>query len=543
MKKRIIVFNALIVFFSTLSLFLILTISTTNNVKQSSYNKINNYSTLVSNYFEGTNYEETIDYFKSINELRVSIFDHQLNLIYDTHVLEDGGDNRPELVNLGVIYTRYSSNLKSDMLYLAYHDDNHIIRVCIYESHLQSEIITIINIGLTFLIIIFTLSVVVSMLLIKKTMTPINNVVNKLGSLCESSNLSIDNQEELYHQIDLIEQKISSKINDLNVEKEKVESILQASSEGIIVVNNNENIQLINKKALEIFNISNAVEQNYYILLKSTELIEAIKLVLNNQEVVNENTTIDNNTYEINITKIDNTYYKGILITLVDITKIYNLNKTKKTFFQNASHELKSPLTAILGYQQLLQMDNLEKEDYKDCIQSSINEANRMNRLITNMLELSKLESEITKEIEVVNIEDIVDKVLNSQKIFINKKNIELKLVKEKCLQNINELHAYELIKNLVENAIKYSKENGIVEVSIYKDKFIVKDYGIGIDKKNYDKIFERFYRVNSNNQIPGTGLGLAIVKHIVNIYNYEIVVQSILSKYTIITIEFRKEV
>ncbi len=327
---------------------------------------------------------------------------------------------------------------------------------------------------------------------------------------------------------------VNAKIVKLEKEKFKIEELFKSFIEGIIIIENN-NIVIINDKALNIFGLNeNVINNTYYSLLKSNELIESIKSAMNSNRDSKSIIKIDNFVYKVNIINLNNKNLKGVMVTLADITVEYNLAQVKKDFFQNASHELKSPLTSILGYQQLIKEGIYEsKEDILDGVTSTIKQANRMNKLIIDMLELSQLESEYKEEVNSINLKLIIMEVLDSLKLFIDKRNINIILNVEDCYKEINNKHAMELFKNLIENGIKYNKENSDLEITLNKNYFTVKDNGIGIELKNRDRIFERFYRVSSNNQIRGNGLGLAIVKHIINLYNYEIIVDSVLSTYT----------
>ncbi len=388
--------------------------------KEQSYIQIKEYNSMVCEYFDGENFDDTINYFQKYN-LRLTIFDENFELIVDTGILNDLGDVRPELNDLGNIYTRYSTNLDQDMLYLANYDDGYFIRVSIEVSKINTLLYQYITIGILFLFIILLISIVLSLYLLKKTMLPINNVVNQLGSICGSSNLSIDNEASITKEINKIKFQIEEKFNDIQTEKLKLEGILEASNEGIIVIDISNNIQIINTRALAIFNLNNNVLNNsYYSLLKSKELTENIKTSLENKCNNNGITFIDNFVYNISIIYVNNAFIEGLLVTLGDITTDYNLAKVKKDFFQNASHELKSPLTSILGYQQLIKEGIYEtKEDIIDGVTCTIKEANKMNKLIIDMLELSQLESEYKEEVSNINIKLIVEEVIKSFKLLI----------------------------------------------------------------------------------------------------------------------------
>ena len=231
-----------------------------------------------------------------------------------------------------------------------------------------------------------------------------------------------------------------------------------------------------------------------------------------------------------------------VALLMVDVTLRENMNSLKREFFANASHELKSPLTSIIGYQQLIQQGILTtKEEIQDATLRTIKEAQRMNKLIIEMLDLSRLENSVQTILEDVNVSKIINDCLLELKPSIENKNIEV-------ITNLDELNLvasqsdlYKLIKNLVDNAIVYNNENGKLLIELKKNKLTISDTGVGISKEDLEHIFDRFYRVDKarSKESSGTGLGLSIVKHICLLYGYKINVESQIGKGTTFTISF----
>lgn len=214
----------------------------------------------------------------------------------------------------------------------------------------------------------------------------------------------------------------------------------------------------------------------------------------------------------------------------------------KREFFANASHELKSPLTSIIGYQQMIYEGIIDDEiSIMEATQKTIKEASRMNKIIIDMLELSKLESEIEVKKEIVKINQIVQDILNNYQSEIGSKKINIfsNIIDMNLNMNLN--HAIELIRNLIDNAIKYNKENGIIRIILNNQLFSIEDTGIGIPLEDQIRVFERFYRVDKgkSKEVGGTGLGLAIVKHICSIYKFELKLESKINLGTKITVFF----
>ena len=231
-----------------------------------------------------------------------------------------------------------------------------------------------------------------------------------------------------------------------------------------------------------------------------------------------------------------------VALLMVDITLQENMNSLKREFFANASHELKSPLTSIIGYQQLIQQGILTtKEEIQDATLRTIKEAQRMNKLIIEMLDLSRLENNVLTTIEDVNVSKIINDCLLEFKIAMDNKNIQVEKNLEDVILSASQSDLYKLIKNILDNSIAYNNDFGKIIITLNKDKLIISDTGIGISKKDLEHIFERFYRVDKarSKQNSGTGLGLSIVKHVCLSYGYKINVESVLGKGTTITILF----
>ncbi|CVI72518.1 Sensor histidine kinase YycG [Clostridiales bacterium CHKCI001] len=221
------------------------------------------------------------------------------------------------------------------------------------------------------------------------------------------------------------------------------------------------------------------------------------------------------------------------------IQKLEKEKTIRQEFFSNASHELKTPLTSVRGYIELMESgivtDEAQKEEFFKRIKK---ETENMTHLINDILMVSRLE---TKEAEVVFSEvrmyPLLQDVLTSFETMAKNMNITIKIdCKPVCIYaNLHQIQ--ELLNNLIGNAIKYNHPGGMVKIKMeeYQKKLYISvaDTGVGIPKESLDRIFERFYRVDKgrNKKIGGTGLGLSIVKHIVQFYNGEIQVKSVVGK------------
>lgn len=223
--------------------------------------------------------------------------------------------------------------------------------------------------------------------------------------------------------------------------------------------------------------------------------------------------------------------------------------KMRQEFTANVSHELKTPLTSISGYAELIANDMGDKEDVKRFAREIQRNSKRLLRLINDIIKLSELDSEdIEVKFEQVDLLEVARETIEMLQLNANKHEVAIKLEGVECFVWGNRSLIEELIYNLCDNAIRYNNKGGKVEVKIYskaeRNILIVKDTGIGISKKDQERIFERFYRVDKSRSklTGGTGLGLAIVKHIVAQHKAELHIESEVDKGTMISIGFLKK-
>lgn len=210
--------------------------------------------------------------------------------------------------------------------------------------------------------------------------------------------------------------------------------------------------------------------------------------------------------------------------------KLLNQIEEQKEFLDNASHELKTPVTSILGYTEYLKDNQIYD---KEIMESLYSDAVRMKELVIELLEISRLERHglLIRKGE-IDIEKIINEVLSSMQFKAQKFNIELKCVLEEgIIINADYKKILQVIINLVDNAIKYSKPNSIVEIKLYKSEnsccIEVIDSGIGIPEEEINNIFKRFYRCKNSSAAGGSGLGLSIVDEIVKAHSGNIIVKS----------------
>ncbi len=226
-------------------------------------------------------------------------------------------------------------------------------------------------------------------------------------------------------------------------------------------------------------------------------------------------------------------------------TDILSAAKARQDFTANVSHELKTPLTAILGYAELLEGGMVEREQEKHFYEEIRKNSDRLLALINDIIRLSELDrSEKEPSFTQIDLFDVVSESIEGLRIGAKQKNIDLEFSGEHCMIRGNREMLRELVENLVQNGVRYNNPGGRVSVSVLKKDrpiLIVKDNGIGIPTSDQERIFERFYRVDKSRSkaTGGTGLGLAIVKHIVELHDAKILLDSALGVGTTIEVIF----
>ncbi len=214
----------------------------------------------------------------------------------------------------------------------------------------------------------------------------------------------------------------------------------------------------------------------------------------------------------------------------------------RQEFTANVSHELKTPLTTISGYAEIIENDIAKGDDVKRFAGKIRTESSRMLTLIGDIIKLSKLDSGVSNEVsDTVDLKKIADECKDSLAVACRKKDIMIIITGEVEPIKGNQTEIYELVYNLMDNAVKYNRQGGNVYVVLSGKTICISDTGIGIPEKDRQRIFERFYRVDKSRSkaTGGTGLGLSIVKHVAEKHNAAITVESILNVGTDITVDF----
>ena len=470
----------------------------------------------------------------------------------DGNVLADSGEDgilenhksREEVkqaLSDGVGYaTRYSSTVGRNMLYVALYNNGRIVRLSLPYDGIFDNLPTLIKpLGIG-----AGISLIVAMVLSKRfsdTLTaPIQDINTQITKMKDYRELVFDDYK--YDEFNIIASKLEEQASTIHAtmkklkdEQIKINGILNQMKEGFILLDSDLNVLMVNRKAQELYNNTIKLNNSIKDFIFDFKIIDILDNLGEEQQRVEIEK--EKQFYNCYIAKVD----YGVTLLFVNITEQHNALKMRQEFFSNVSHELKTPMTSIRGYSELLETGVInDKEASKRALDKIHDEVNNMSTLINDILMISRLEN---KDIDVikhpVHIEPLVNEIIDTMQVEIDKKNLIVNKEISDIVYISNHQHMYQLLSNLITNAIKYNVQNGRITIKSYDQErnivIEVSDTGRGISKIDHGRVFERFFRCDQgrDKETGGTGLGLAIVKHIVQYYQGSITLTSKLGQGT----------
>jgi two-component system phosphate regulon sensor histidine kinase PhoR len=454
---------------------------------------------------------------------------------------------------------RYSTTLQKEMFYVAvpYEAKNGtsltVIRTSLPLSIIQQTLLPleskVIYTGIVLTILALLLSLVVS----KTTTKSLAGIINISEELAKG-NLNVDipiseskgEIPKITMALNHMAQKLNEVFKQLSHEKNQIEAVLSAMSEGVMVVSEKGKIILTNNIFKEMFNLTDdSFQKSYWEVLRNKEVIKLIDGVLQNWKPDNKEVFYlypEERYYLANVIPLTSPE-REIIVVMFNITEFKKLENIKADFIANVSHELRTPLTAIKGYTETLEEGAFEDpQEQKHFIKIIKRHADRLINIVSDLLVLSEVEGRdvLSQQNENGDLEDVnVNEVIRSSLEALKSNALEKELKvsfnpsdKEHII-TASRFLLEQMFINLIDNAVKYTPDHGEVGIEITdKNEYLtieIYDNGIGIPKDSLPRIFERFYRVDKtrSRKMGGTGLGLSIVKHIVIIHGGKIDVES----------------
>ncbi|MFA5637808.1 MAG: ATP-binding protein [Anaerovoracaceae bacterium] len=404
-------------------------------------------------------------------------------------------------------------------------------------------------------------TLVLGFLIARSITEPINHVTDMAERMAEgdfSREVKIKSKDEigdLAQMFNLLRIKLNETLSLINSEKNKLEAVLSHMADGLIAVDKSGNIIHLNQAALDLLktNISTALTSDYDSLIEGI-LYEDMSFKNLWEKSADGAGTQSFETggyiYNLRYDKFQDEAGEdsGLIIIIQDITERYKLENMQMDFVANVSHELKTPLTTIKSYTEtMLEADEGDRVPSKEFLTVIDEEADRMARLVSDLLKLSRLEYKREETVKrEINICELLKDTVSKVKIQSTAKGQQFNLLFDECLDvkvMVDKDQMEQVLLNLVTNAIKYTDNKGRIDIDLRTDnevaRIMVRDNGVGIPEKDVSRVFERFFRVDKarSREMGGTGLGLAISKQIVENHGGKLFLESKEGKGTTVTL------
>ena len=436
---------------------------------------------------------------------------------------------------------RYSATLMEKTIYYAkLLDDGTVLRLSRSHDSVLSLVYGMIQPILIILIAALIISGILATRLTKRIVGPLNKI--NLDDPLEND--VYDELSPLLTTIEKQHRQIDMQMKQLERRQNEYRAVTENMNEGLVLLGKEERILSINKSAKEFFSATDeCLGMDFITIERGKEIDTAVNTALDDGSC---ELTLERNSreYQLNISRIeDNGLVTGIVILIFDITDRVYAERNRREFTANVSHELKTPLQAIMGSAELLQSGLVREEDKPEFIGRIRSESSRLVALIEDIIHLSQLDEHVELPTEDI---DLFEKAKEEVRILTpvaDEKNISISLHGDAAVVEAVPQLVHEIIYNLCDNAIKYNVKGGSVDITVGSDKskgwILVEDTGIGIAREHLNRIFERFYRVDKSHskETGGTGLGLSIVKHAIETMNGEIKIESTEGKGTSIQV------
>ncbi len=492
------------------------------------------------------------------DQTRLTVIDTNGEVLADSgsEEIDENHKGREEVkqaLSEGVGYaTRYSSTVKRNMLYVAVFNKGYIVRLALPYNGIFDNLPTLVRpLGIGAI-----MSLVIALFLSKRfanTLTaPIQDITTQVTKMKDYRELEFDSYK--YDEFNIIASKLEEQaktIHDtmkkLKSEQIKINGILDQMKEGFVLLDSDLTVLMVNRKAQKLYGHTIKLNCSIKDFIFDFKIINAFDHLSDEQQVVEVEK--EKEFYNCYVAKVD----YGVTLLFVNITEQHNAMKMRQEFFSNVSHELKTPMTSIRGYSELLETGVInDKDASKKALDKIHDEVNNMSTLINDILMISRLEN---KDVDVikhpVHLTPLVDEINDTMQVEIDKKHLQVDKELEDITYTSNHQHMHQLLSNLITNAIKYNVDGGKIIIKSYqfgRNIIIeVSDTGRGISKIDQGRVFERFFRCDQgcDKETGGTGLGLAIVKHIVQYYQGNITLTSKLHEGTTfkVTLPMEEEV
>lgn len=557
MKKQLLIWFMVVICICAVTMGTVSLIFTSNEYRGNTKAELLTFCTMFNDAYEQGEEEQLVDSFAKSTGARVTLLDKDGRVRKDSQVeIEENHGGRPEITQAfeqgSGIAERYSKTTLTRYVYAAQKLDNgEVVRFALPLSNLHAILLN--HVKLILLAAFFAL--LLALLFAVRFSNSLSRQIRLIGQfakkrleggtiqMIECNRSAPPEIRELAGSIEEMTRKIEVNLRKKNERAAQLNTILESIDCGVLAVDNDNTVILINRYAMEELEVTGqqVLGKNVFLSVRSSALNEFLEAG-RKQECI----TVGERIFQLLANPILNGETRmGTAIIIQDITDSKRFEQYRSEFVSNVAHELKTPLTSIGGFVETLKSGAIEDraaaQRFLDIIQQ---ETERLNSLIRDILSISHLESLKEDEALIFDAGEPVRDVFELVRQKAEEKQITLALNQEKGVRVFADpFKIKQLLLNLITNAIVYNEPGGSVTVGLTESGgsvvYKVSDTGIGIPNEHLERIFERFYRVDRgrSRNLGGTGLGLSIVKHIVQFYQGDISVTSELGKGTEFTV------
>ena len=499
--------------------------------------------------------QQGVDYLKNIKDksARITYIDQDGTVLFDNEAdvseMKNHSDRtefqKAEKYGAGES-SRYSDTLSEKTIYYALRlKDGTVLRV----SGTQDSVLALVE-NLIFplcglLCLMLILSGIMASAISKRIVKPIN----ELDLESPEENRIYEELSPLLSKIHRQNREIQNQLELAKQQQEEFSLITENMQEGLIVIDKYTMILSANSSAWNLFHIDRVCQgESVYCLDREEEFRHAIEQVLSGEHT---ELVLKLNGSDIQLIAnpvIRDKKTEGAVVLLVNVTEKLERESLRREFSANVSHELKTPLTSISGFAEIMQGGLVKNEDIPKFAGRIYKESQRLLQLVEDVIQISQLDEEKTSYVwEPVDVYQVCKNAFESLKEKAKRLNVHLYICGERMKMEAVRTLLEEAIYNVCDNAIKYNRNDGSVSVFLTQTaqeiQIVVKDTGVGIPKEDQDRVFERFYRVDKSHskEIGGTGLGLSIVKHAVGALKGSVILRSEEGNGTEICMKFPK--
>lgn len=499
--------------------------------------------------------QQGVDYLKNIKDksARITYIDQDGTVLFDNEAdvseMKNHSDRtefqKAEKYGAGES-SRYSDTLSEKTIYYALRlKDGTVLRV----SGTQDSVLALVE-NLIFplcglLCLMLILSGIMASAMSKRIVKPIN----ELDLESPEENRIYEELSPLLSKIHRQNREIQNQLELAKQQQEEFALITENMQEGLIVIDKYTMILSANSSAWNLFHMDRVCQgESVYCLDREEEFRRAIEQVLSGEHT---ELVLKLNGSDIQLIAnpvIRDKKTEGAVVLLVNVTEKLERESLRREFSANVSHELKTPLTSISGFAEIMQGGLVKNEDIPKFAGHIYKESQRLLQLVEDVIQISQLDEEKTSYVwEPVDVYQVCKNAFESLKEKAKRLNVHLYICGERMKMEAVRTLLEEAVYNICDNAIKYNRNDGSVSVFLTQTaqeiQIVVKDTGVGIPKEDQDRVFERFYRVDKSHskKIGGTGLGLSIVKHAVGALKGSVILRSEEGNGTEITLRFPK--